>query len=119
MSKYQNFFPDETIFAEVQGFLVKGLFGTKTGFAVLTNKRVAFIEKKQVYGGGLVGALVVEAAGVTKPKLKLDIPISEIFSWERPRKNDIRITTKVGEKHLIRPVDYEKWDAKLKELKNQ
>ncbi len=32
---------------------------------------------------------------------------------------DIRITTKVGEKHLIRPIDYEAWDAKLKELKEK
>ncbi|PKP02349.1 MAG: hypothetical protein CVU11_12230 [Bacteroidetes bacterium HGW-Bacteroidetes-6] len=119
MSKYQNFFPDETIIAEVQGFLVKGLFGSKMGTAILTDKRIAFIEKKQVVGVGLIGALAAEATGITKPKLKLDIPITEVFSWERPRKNDIRITTKVGEKHLIRPVNYDEWDAKLKGLQKK
>ncbi len=117
MSQFQNFFPDETILAETNGFMVKGFFGSKMGFAVLTNKRLAFIEKKMVVGGGLAGALIAEAAGVTKPKLKLDLPIEDIHSWERPRKNDLRVFTQRGEKHLFRPLDFEDWDKKLKSLK--
>jgi len=121
MSKNQNFelfFPEEDILFQVKGFWVKGALNAKTGTAIMTNKRIAFIEQKQVYGGGLVGALVVEASGIKKPKLKLDVEISNIDRWEHPRKNDIRFFDKEGNKYLLRPVNFDEWNAKLKELKD-
>ncbi|PLW92042.1 MAG: hypothetical protein C0592_12785 [Marinilabiliales bacterium] len=122
MSKKQNFelfFPEEDILIQAQGFWVKGALNAKTGTAIMTNKRIAFIEQKQVYGGGLVGALVVEASGIKKPKLKLDVEIANIDRWEHPKKRDIRFFDKEGNKYTLRPVNFEEWDAKLKELRGE
>ena len=121
MSKKPNFelyFPEEDILFQVTGFWVKGVLNAKTGTCIMTNKRVAFVEQKQYYGGGgLIGALVVEASGIKKPKLKLDVEINNIDRWEHPRKRDIRIFDNEGNKFLFRPVNFDEWDAKLKELK--
>ena len=122
MSKKQNFelfFPEEDILIQAQGFWVKGALNAKTGTAIMTNKRIAFIEQKQVYGGGLVGALVVQASGIKKPKLKLDVEIANIDRWEHPKKRDIRFFDKEGNKYTLRPVNFEEWDAKLKELRGE
>ena len=118
-NQFELFFPEEDILIQAKGFWVKGALNAKTGTAIMTNKRIAFVEQKQVYGGGLVGALVVEASGIKKPKLKLDVEIKDIESWERPKKNDIRFFDKEGNKYTLRPVKFDEWDAKLKELKGE
>ena len=117
MSKFQDFFPGENILSEEQGFYVKGFLNAKTGTIVMTDKRVAFVEQKMVPGGGLLVAAAVEISGVKRPKLKVDVPFEEMDSWEHPKKHDIRIKNKNGEQFTLRPVKYDVWDEKLKELK--
>jgi len=117
MSKFRDFFPGENILSEEQGFYVKGFLNAKTGTIVMTDKRVAFVEQKMVPVGGLLVRAAVEVSGVKRPKLKVDISYEEMDSWEHPKKHDIRIKNKAGEQFTLRPVKYDVWDAKLKELK--
>lgn len=118
-SKFEVFFPEEDILIEATGFWIKGALNAKAGTLIMTNKRVAFIEQKQVYGGGLLGAVIVEASGIKRPKLKVDIEIKDIDKWEHPRKRDIRIYNKEGNKFLLRPVKFEEWEDRLKELRGE
>lgn len=117
MSKFQPFLPDENILLEQAGWFIKGFLNVKTGTIILTNKRLAFIEQKQVVGGGIVVAAADAISSTSRPKHKLDVPIENIVKWEQPRKIDIRIEEANGQKHTLRGVDYSVWDQKLKELK--
>lgn len=117
MSKLQAAFGDEIIHIEQKNaFWMKGFLNAKTGIVLLTQDRVAFMEKKMIVGGGLIGAVAGEALNITKPKLKADIPLDTIASWSNPKKNDILIETKDGGKFKFRPVKFVEWDSKLKEL---
>lgn len=118
MSRYQNFFPDEEVLHEqIHAFWVKGFLNSKMGAMVVTDKRIAFIEKKMVVGGGLVGRLAAEAAGVTKPKLKVDVEFDQIAKYSHPKKMDVLIETKGGETFKIRvnKKDCEKVDVIMAE----
>lgn len=116
MSRFQDYFPGENILIEQTGWWMKGFLNVKTGTSVLTNQRVAFVEQKQISGGGLLGAVAVAASGINKPKLKVDLPFSNIKSWSQPKKIDILIETKTGETYKLRGVKYDEWDAKLKDF---
>ena len=118
MSQFQSFFPDETILIEQKGWYVKGFLNAKTGTIILTNKRIAFIEQKQVVGGGLIVVAADAALGVSKPKLKVDVLIENIKNWEQPKKVDIKIESNDGESFILRGVKFKDWDEKIKELKN-
>lgn len=79
------------------------------------------LNKYNIHGGGdLVGALIVEAGGINKPKLKLDIELSNIINrWEHQRKRDIRIFDKEGNKYLLCLINFEEWDNKLKKINGE
>ena len=117
MSHFQDFFPDEQIIIEQQGWYVKSLLNAKTGTIILTDKRIAFIEQKQIVGGGLIVAAADAATGVSKPKLKVDVRIDELKSWKQPKKVDIKIENINGETYVLRGVEYSEWDTKLNRLK--
>ena len=116
MSKYAAFFPDEQVILEQQGFWLKSLLNVKTGTIVLTDKRIAFIEKKVVVGSAIVH--VADAAlGVSKPKLKVDVPLAELSEYKiGNRKMDIIVSAKAGESFKLRGVDAAAWVEKIGEL---
>jgi hypothetical protein len=116
MSKYATFFPDEQIVFEQEGFWLKSLLNVKTGTVVLTDKRVAFIERKVVVGGALAHTADL-ALGVSRPKLKVDVPIAEMAEYKiGNRKMDIIVSAKAGESFKLRGVDAAAWVAKIGEL---
>ncbi len=113
MSNSDLFFSGESVLIEQQGWYVKGFFNVKTGFIVFTEKRVLFIEKKIIVGGGIVAAAADKALGVSKPKVIVDLAYSEISSWEQPRKVDIRLISKKGDKYTLRGGDYNQMELIL------
>ena len=116
MAKYDSFFPGETVILEQEGWLVKSLFNAKTGTTVLTDKRIAFIEKKVVIGGALVK--VADAAlGVSKPNLKVDVEFSNLKSHSWPKKMDLLIENNSGETFKLRGPDQQKWEDAIQKIR--
>ena len=113
MSTIDFFLPGETMLIEQQGWYVKGFLNVKTGFIIFTDQRVVFVEKKIIVGGGLVATAADKALGVSKPKVIIDLPYSEILSWKQPRKVDIRLINKRGEKYTLRGGDYKQMELIL------
>lgn len=116
MAKYDTFFPGETVILEQEGWLVKSLFNAKTGTVVLTDKRIAFIEKKVIVGGGLLVKAADAALGVSKPNLKADVEFSELKSHSWPKKMDLLIENNSGETFKLRGPDQQKWEEQIQKL---
>ncbi len=115
MSNLADYFPGESILLEQSGWWVKSFFNVKTGTIVLTDKRIAFVEQKQIVGGGLVAKAAGAALGVVHPKLEVDVAFDELKQWTRPKKVDILVENQQGESFKLRGPGKE-WDAKLAEL---
>jgi hypothetical protein len=116
MIKYPNLFPGEEVVLEITGWYVKSFMNAKTGVVIVTNKRVGFVEVKQVVGGGALAAAAAMALDVAKPKLLVDLPFDQLSIWEHPKKNDIKFISKTGEGYAFRAVPYDEWNKKLEEL---
>ena len=116
MSKFSTFFEGEDIVLEQSVWYAKNLFIAKTGTIIVTSKRIAFIEQKQVIGGGVLVAVADAAFKVSNPKLKVDILFNDLDYWTNPKKNDITFLKKSGERYNFRPVEYSIWNAELEKL---
>ena len=61
MSRFDAFFPGEKVIQEQTGWYIKGFLSIKTGIIILTDKRIAFADQKQIAGGG---ALIITGLGL-------------------------------------------------------
>lgn len=116
MSRFDAFFPGEKVIQEQTGWYIKGFLSIKTGIIILTDKRIAFADQKQIAGGGPLGSTAAVPTGAKRAKLKAEIEVSDIKGWEQPRKSDIRIFTKKGDSYTFRGVDFPIWDDELSRL---
>jgi len=110
-----QFFPGEEIKLVQEGWLVKSFFNVKTGFTIITNKRIGFIEKKVVIGGAIV-KIADAALGVSKPKLKVDVPFTDLKVVTWPKRIDLQVENKSGEKFKFRALDQQKVNQLLPNL---
>ena len=124
MDKMKGQEEGEEILHSESGIYMKGLFGSRVGKVILTDRRLAFVEERNVTtggAGGLVGSLaakaIVHAAGWDK-KLKMSVPFAEIERYEQGKqgrnKNIMLLFTKGGEQFkLSLGSDYEGWVERL------
>lgn len=105
MVNIQSFFPSEEVQFSREGYLVKNLFNAKTGTFFITDKRIAFIEKKVVVRGHEIIEIADKLLKVSHPKLKVNIPFEELKNYSWVKRHDLVIENLEGEKFKLRPVD--------------
>lgn len=101
----QAFFPEEKIKFQREGFLVKNFLNAKTGTMVITDKRIAFIEKKITFKGHEIIEIANQLSKVNQPKIKVNVPFEELKSFSWPKRIDFLIENKNGEKFKLRPIE--------------
>ena len=115
--------PDELAIKEEDGIYLKGIFGNRIGYLVLTNQRIAFVEQKMYPGGlGLIGA-TVKAVALAKgwdKKLKMSVLFAEVTGYEQGKhgRSDkvLLLHTGDGKSHkILFNSTWEEWKARLDE----
>ena len=113
----------EQILHSEDGIFLKGVFGSRMGKIILTDRRLTFMEVRHVAGvpGGLVGSLatkaVLSATGLDK-KMKMSLPFEEIERFVQAKKgrnkNIMELTTKSGETFKISlGSEFTEWEERL------
>lgn len=93
----QPYFPNENILLTEKAWWIKSLFSVKTGWLVLTNKRIAFIENIPSSAQPILIDPQAASKGIVSPSLSFDLPKEEWLEVKTEKRlKQIGIRTQLG-----------------------
>lgn len=114
MKHMKPYFPNENILHTEKAWWIKNLFSVKTGWLILTNKRIAFIENRPSSAQRILIDPTAASKGISAPSLSFDLPKEDWLEvTTEKRLKQIGIRTRLGKFFKLRTQNIDQLVAKI------